>query len=231
MPSLYNTLHSHTQDFAYVVPFEPLRDRLFALDLTAQNKALTENIIMDAEAMTAYITDECKRTGTRYAIGGYNEHRTIYGRSEHFGTGADEPRRLHLGTDIWGGSGTPVFAPLAGEVHSFSNNAAFGDYGGTIILHHRFGEAEFHTLYGHLSVASLEGLHEGKAIAQGAQLATFGEPSENGGWSPHLHFQVIVDMEGMKGDYPGVCRLSERERYLQNCPNPDRILGLSRFVL
>ena len=221
----------HTHDFTYVVPFNPLQDKLFALDLTADNTALTKTIIMDTDAMTAYIAEELKRTGTRYAIGGYNEHRTIYGRSTHFDTESEEPRRLHLGTDIWGAAGTPVFAPLAGEVHSFRNNAAFGDYGGTIILRHRLGTTEFHTLYGHLSIASLEGLYEGKTITQGTQIATFGEPSENGGWSPHLHFQIIMDMEGMKGDSPGVCRFSERERYLQNCPNPNNILGLHTFII
>lgn len=54
----------------------------------------------------------------------------------------------------------------------------------------------------------------------------FGEPAENGDWPPHLHFQVIHDMEFKKGDYPGVCSISERERYLKNCPDPDLILKM-----
>ncbi|MCU0427693.1 MAG: peptidoglycan DD-metalloendopeptidase family protein [Candidatus Kapabacteria bacterium] len=231
MPDFTAILALHQQPFAFVVPFNPASDKLFPLDLTAANTSLTAEILADADAMTAYINAELQRTRSRYAIGGYDEHRTMYGRSAHFGTSGEEPRRLHLGTDIWGAAGTPVFAPLAGEVHSFRNNAVFGDYGGTIILRHILGEREFHTLYGHLSVTSLEGLHDGKSIPQGSQIATFGESQENGGWSPHLHFQVMFNMEGMKGDYPGVCRMSERERYVANCPNPDRILGLERFVV
>ncbi|RYZ44700.1 MAG: peptidase M23, partial [Chitinophagaceae bacterium] len=45
-------------------------------------------------------------------------------------------------------------------------------------------------------------------------------------WPPHLHFQIIKDMHGWKGDYPGVCRFSEKEAYLQNCPDADLILQM-----
>ncbi|MEP6913389.1 MAG: response regulator, partial [bacterium] len=46
----------------------------------------------------------------------------------------------------------------------------------------------------------------------------------NGDWPPHLHFQIIEDMRVHEGDYPGVCSISERAKYLNNCPNPDLIL-------
>ena len=170
-----------------------------------------------------------REANATYGIGGYAEHRTIYSRSTVFDTGG-EPRRLHLGTDVWGTAGTPVFAPLAGTVHSFAFNDAFGDYGATIILQHQLNTVLFHTLYGHLNLASLQHLKEGQAIAQGQQLAALGEPHENGHWPPHLHFQIVNDMQGYKGDYPGVCRFSERAAFLDNCPNPDLILNLNRFI-
>jgi hypothetical protein len=31
-------------------------------------------------------------------------------------------------------------------------------------------------------------------------------------------------MQTMEGDYPGVCRYSEKEVYLDNCPDPQIIL-------
>jgi len=40
---------------------------------------------------------------------------------------------------------------------------------------------------------------------------------------------LIEDMQGLKGDYPGVCKFSERERYLANCPDPELILR-STFI-
>jgi hypothetical protein len=70
----------------------------------------------------------------RYGIGGYMEHRTIYTRSALFDTD-DEPRRLHLGVDIWGDAHTCLRA-TKGTVHSFADNDNFGDYGPTIILQH-----------------------------------------------------------------------------------------------
>ena len=146
------------------------------------------------------------------------------------GMGLPEPRRLHLGVDIWGPAETPVYAPLEGTVHSYAFNEAYGDYGATLILQHDINGFLFHTLYGHLSLASIQQKQEGQLIAKGEWIAAFGEPAENGHWPPHLHFQIIVDMQGMKGDYPGVCRFSEKEKYLTNCPDADSILGMMKFA-
>jgi murein DD-endopeptidase MepM/ murein hydrolase activator NlpD len=136
-----------------------------------------------------------------YGIGGYDEHRTVYSRSKVFDT-IEEPRRLHLGVDIWGNAGTPVYAPIDGTVHSFAFNDQYGDYGATIILSHATKERSFHTLYGHLSLSDLNGLSEGQIIRAGQEIAHFGQPQENGHWPPHLHFQMIIDMQGMNGDFP-----------------------------
>jgi very-short-patch-repair endonuclease len=141
-----------------------------------------------------------------------------------------EPRRLHLGIDIWGPTETPVYAPLEGTVHSFAFNEAYGDYGATLILQHDINGFLFHTLYGHLSLASIQDKQEGQTIAKGEWIAAFGKPEENGQWPPHLHFQVIIDMQGAKGDYPGVCKYSEREEYLANCPDGDLILGMMQWA-
>jgi hypothetical protein len=37
-------------------------------------------------------------------------------------------------------------------------------------------------------------------------------------------------MQGMKGDYPGVCALSEKEAYLTNCPDADFILNMMQYA-
>jgi murein DD-endopeptidase MepM/ murein hydrolase activator NlpD len=137
-----------------------------------------------------------------------------------------EPRRLHLGIDIWGPAGTPVMAPLDGIVHSFAFNNNDSDYGATLILTHQLGDIGFHTLYGHLSLNSLKNLDDGKRISRGEVIGEFGMRFENGNWPPHLHFQVIADMQGWKGDYPGVCKYSERQQWLDNCPDPDLILKM-----
>jgi peptidoglycan LD-endopeptidase LytH len=132
--------------------------------------------------------------------------------------------------DIWGPAGTPVYAPLAATVHSFGFNDAYGDYGATLILQHELDGYLFHTLYGHLSLASIQDKQEGQEIEAGQWIAAFGAPEENGQWPPHLHFQVVRDMQGFKGDYPGVCKFSEREKYLANCPDADLLLGMLQYA-
>lgn len=219
-------LQKYTGDFRPVVPYEP-GDKLLPMDFTENNQELTSHILNDTNTFMNYINNKLQQAGAKYGIGGYNEHRTIYSRSRKFdGKEGEEPRRLHLGIDIWGKPYTKVMAPLDGIIHSFAFNNAYGDYGATIILSHKLEEFSFYTLYGHLSLNSLKNLREGDVVRKGDVFAEFGIPFENGQWPPHLHFQVILDMEGMKGDYPGVCKFSERDKYLNNCPDPDLILRM-----
>jgi peptidoglycan LD-endopeptidase LytH len=228
-PNLYNLLLKQQETFHTVVPFDAIKDKLLKLDFTAANTELTEEILADTEQFSAYVNRKLGNSYT-YGIGGYNEHRTIYSRSSRF-DGDEEPRRLHLGIDIWGKAGTPIYAPFGGYVHSFAFNNYFGDYGATIVLHHQIEGVSFNTLYGHLSVADLAGLHEGKYINRGQEFAHFGEPTDNGHWPPHLHFQLIEEMHQKKGDYRGVCKFSERDKYLANCADPDVILQMMRYAV
>ena len=227
---LQEILKNHQHFFDKVVPFDPENDKLLLLDFTAANTDLNDDILNNTEKFSTYINTKLQTSNAKYGIGGYNENRTVYSRSKVFDT-ADEPRRLHLGVDIWGKVETPVFAVLEGVVHSFAFNNNYGDYGATIILQHQLDGFTFHTLHGHLSLKDLDGLYEGKPIAKGDLIAHFGIPKENGQWPPHLHFQLIIDMENKVGDYPGVSKISEREIYLTNCPDADLILEMMRFAV
>lgn len=206
-----------------VVDFNEDTDQLYPFDFSSNNHELTEAILADTASFSAWVTAQLNKQHCRYGIGGYNEHRTIYARSAHFDT-IEEPRRLHLGVDIWGAAGTPVYNFHEATVHSFQYNDHYGDYGATIILEYNFDGLVLHALYGHLDLASIAGLVEGQVIAGGAMFARFGKPEENGHWPPHLHFQLIFDMKGLQGDYPGVCRFSQRESFLANSPDPSVIL-------
>lgn len=226
--SLYHLLQQNAAQFHTIVPFDANTHRLLLLDFTNANAFLTTDILANTDAFSQYIQQKLGTTYT-YGIGGYAEHRTIYSRSNKF-SDFEEPRRLHLGTDIWGAINTPVFAPITGHVHSFNFNDYFGDYGATIILQHQLENEIFYTLYGHLSVRDITGIKEGDIIYKGTEFAHFGPAKENGHWPAHLHFQVINDIANNKGDYPGVCKYSEREKYLTNCPNPDVILQMMQYA-
>lgn len=214
--------------FHSVVPFDPVKDRLLLMDFTEKNSELTPTILNDTRLFSQYVNDQLTQARAKYGIGGYDEHRTIYSRSEIFD--GEEPRRLHLGIDIWGDAGTAVYCPFPGRVHSFGFNDANGDYGATLIIEHEAEGCIFHSLYGHLDLASIQGKMEGQIIEKGEWIASFGPPAENGNWPPHLHFQLILDMKDYKGDYPGVCRFSERQSYLDNSPDPDLILRMMQFA-
>ncbi len=226
---LDNLLKEHAKEFHQIVPFNAATDKLFPFDFTENNKELTAEQIANTENFSNYINTKLKENNCKYGIGGYDEHRTLYARSKHFDTN-EEPRRLHLGIDIWGEVGTRIMSPLDGIVHSFAFNNNDSDYGATIILTHNLEGISFHTLYGHLSLNSIKNLQEGKRIIKGEVIAEFGMRFENGNWPPHLHFQIISDITNYKGDYPGVCKFSEKKYWLQNSPDPDSILQMNRYL-
>jgi peptidoglycan LD-endopeptidase LytH len=227
-----HVLKKNQLSFYPVVPFDESKDKLLLMDFTSTNATLTSEIFDDTERFSEYVEDILEDSGAAYGIGGYGELRTVYSRSKIFDSADmyEEPRRLHLGTDIWGKAGTPVFAPLGGMVHSFAFNDHYGDYGATLILSHQLDGFPFYTLYGHLSLADIEKATEGQYINRGQQVGSFGVPNENGHWPPHLHFQIILDMGYKEGDYPGVCKYSEREKYLTNSPDPDIVLQMMKYV-
>ncbi len=225
---LENALVKNRADFHQVVDFNHLTDKLFHFDFTAANAELSATDISDTNIFSKYINDKLEKSGSKFGFGGYKENRVLYRRSELFND--DEVRSVHLGVDIWGPAGTPVYAALGGMVHSFAFNDKFSDYGATLILLHQLETVAFHTLYGHLSLNDIAGLHEGSYITRGEVIGHFGIPAENGNWPPHLHFQIIHDLRLKNGDYPGVCKLSEQERYLTNCPDADLILGMMKYM-
>ena len=226
--NLENVLSRHQSEFKKVVAFDADTDKLFPFDFTTNNKELTTALIADTQQFSDYVNNKLESNHCKYGIGGYNEDRVLYKRSEHFdGT---EARSIHLGIDIWAPINTKIFAPLGGTVHSFAFNNYFGDYGATIILQHQLDTIVFHSLYGHLSLKDLVPLQQGKYISRGEVVGHFGEPAENGDWPSHLHFQIIEDMQLKMGDYPGVCASSERKKYLSNCPDADLILEMMKYV-
>ncbi len=199
------------------------RDAYCSIDLSETNPVLdTINITLPEECQQ-YIDTVLKQNKAKVAYGGYLEKRKLYA-AERFSNGPQ--RNIHLGVDFWCSAGTEVIAPLDGVVHSFNNNSDTGNYGPTIILEHKIKGETFHTLYGHLALESLEGLSLGKPFSKGDVLATLGTTDINVNYAPHLHFQVIKDMQGYSGDYPGVCSEVDLDYFKENCPDPNLFLKL-----
>ena len=183
----------------------------------------------ETPALTEKIFGEMKHASVTVGIGRYDEPRLLY-NSPLFGESknpTEERRTIHLGIDLFVQPGAKLNAPLAGTVHLLADNSAALDYGPVVILRHVTGDGmEFFTLYGHLSKETLEKLHIGQAIAQGEQFARVGESSENGGWAPHVHFQIILDLLDRGTDFPGVAGATEREVWTSLSPDPNLLLGI-----
>ena len=197
------------------------------IDLSISNSDLL--ILKNADEFEEYITNYLKENNAKVAFGGYNEFRNLYKRSSIFNELDLEERNIHIGMDLWIKEGTPVLAVLDGVVHSLDYNVGLGNYGPTIILKHKVDGILFYTLYGHLSIESIETLKVGHSFKAGEQLGTLGDSSVNGDYAPHLHFQIIDDIEDYVGDYPGVSSQNDLDFYLKNCPNPNLLLKINQL--
>ncbi len=224
--SIKEILQENKNNFARVIDLDYHSLPYSVFDLTDKNQDLQKVDLSDVEDFHKYLKDVMKRDKSFFGIGRYNENRTIYNHSDLF-DGEEEARTLHLGIDLWvDKSGVNVFAPLGGMVHSFNNNEGVGDYGPTIILEHSIKGEIFYTLFGHLDISSLLNMQEGQQVKKGEKIGSIGCYPENGNWPPHLHFEIILDMQDKKGDFPGVAKVSEREYWLKICPDPNLILNI-----
>lgn len=162
-------------------------------------------------------------------LGYYFEPRLIYAEPA-FRNGpwlASDRRTVHLAVDAFAPAGTPVFAPMDATVHVIENRTGHLDYGGVVILAHDTPEGDqFYTLYGHLDPAVCDKLKPGQHLKKGIAFCTLGDPSQNGGWAPHIHFQMALTLDGLGDDWPGVGDPDDNYLWRAICPNPAALLNL-----
>jgi 4-aminobutyrate aminotransferase-like enzyme/Ser/Thr protein kinase RdoA (MazF antagonist) len=181
------------------------------------------------ENLSEAIIGKLKSANVSVGVGRYNEARLLY-TSPLFGASenpTDERRTIHLGIDLFAAPSTPIHAPHDGIVHAVAINTAPLDYGPLTILRHTTGDGlEFFTLYGHLARNTFDALQPGQHIKRGQLFARIGDVHENGGWAPHLHFQIILDLLDHRSDFPGVAHASQRSVWTSLSPDPNLLLGI-----
>jgi 4-aminobutyrate aminotransferase-like enzyme/Ser/Thr protein kinase RdoA (MazF antagonist) len=217
-------------EFASILDVNPRTAPVKVLDLSVGSPLVDgDERKNDPSSLAERIAEEMREFVAALGIGRYNEPRLLY-TTPFFASGAsllDERRTIHLGLDFFTEPGSVVRAPLAGTVHATANNAVHQDYGPVVILKHETDEGQpFFTLYGHLSLESLNRLHVGQRIEAGEQLGTIGTSDVNGGWTPHLHFQIILDLLDLDCDFPGVALASQRAVWLSLSPDPNLIVRI-----
>lgn len=176
-----------------------------------------------------WLEGEFAREGASYAIGLYGEDRDVYNGPQYRSAASPEARSQHLGVDIFVAAGSRLYAPLAGRVLSVVDNDAPYDYGPTVILEHQAGENGplFWTLYGHLARETFTVVKVGGQVQAGQLVGFIGGHQVNGGWSPHLHFQIMTDRLGLSGEFPGVGQPSLWPVWSKIVPDPNLILRLA----
>ena len=193
------------------------------VDLSVSNPRLG-NALAGASQCQAFLATFLREENGQVAWGGYLEKRDLYRDFKHFNPDVEAAREYHLGVDFWADAGTGVYAPWDCTVHSWAHRTAAGDYGPVILMVHQLENTKVYSLFGHLSITSLQGLCEGKPFRRGDLIGHLGSSGENGGYAPHLHFQLIYDLQDFRGDYPGVCTFSDLSFFSRNCPGPMELL-------
>jgi len=163
-----------------------------------------------------------------FAIGRYDELRPTLYQAELFTQGGAESRCVHMGIDIGGPVGAELFAWTDSVVYAQGALASEGDYGHSVVLESAVTcsgvELKLWSLYGHLSADSLSVHAVGERVGRGELIGRLGAAHENGGWPPHVHFQLSwLPPEGF--DLPGVTSRTDRQRGLWTFPDPRLALG------
>lgn len=219
-------LRADAGSFASVLDLDVRHEPCLVLDLSATSPLLGAPDSDHGEpALTARVHRAMHDAGVRLGAGRYDELRPPYPTS----TDADplDPRNVHLGVDLFVEPGMIVHAPIAGVVHDAGESRSALGYGPTVVLGHQTADGtRFYTLYGHLDREALSHCTPGRSVAPGARLGRVGTPEVNGGWTPHLHVQVIVDLLGLGRRFPGVGHSSQRNAWQALSPDPNLILRI-----
>ena len=222
------------QNISLISLFPSLKkERVVPLDLSISSKWLGQSSDFDNLDWFNYQLAELQKANPDKIIaGGYLERRPLYTDSTYdkIGNNGRESRCMHLGIDFWIPSLTPIHAIYDGTVVVSTNDKGDKKYGGLVILGHQEEGLNFHTLYGHLSAASVKQLKIGDQLRQGEKIGEVGNSNENGNWSPHLHFQFILSLLNYKNDFPGVAYFNEKHIWQSICPNPNLLFNLKELA-
>jgi murein DD-endopeptidase MepM/ murein hydrolase activator NlpD len=177
-------------------------------------------VVLPKEVVVLDLSGESStRTDQIWTIGRYDEIRGIYNQPMFGGD-----RVVHLGIDIGGPVETPIHAFKDGKVFAVGINPDNGDYGPTLITEHNVNGRAIWVLHGHLSWTSIKHHNVGDKVKSGQEIAQIGGSEENGGWPPHLHFQLSY-VPPKSHDMRGVFTIDEAKKARLIHPDPRMVLG------
>ncbi|MTI17512.1 aminotransferase class III-fold pyridoxal phosphate-dependent enzyme [Rhodobacteraceae bacterium RKSG542] len=169
-----------------------------------------------------------KEKGVELGIGPWGEKRSVYSSSIFESKFIQGQRRTHhLGVDLFLGAGTKVFSPMPAVVRSVEVEVDPLGYGCMIALEHQTDNGvPFVSLWGHMAHEAAERLSVGDTLAAGDLVGYLGNPSENGGWAPHLHLQLSADAELSAPEILGVGEAEYMDVWADLFPDASDFAGL-----
>jgi murein DD-endopeptidase MepM/ murein hydrolase activator NlpD len=220
-------LKKHRQQFKSVLPPVLQHGPCLILNLNGEDSRWLHIDYKNAQALYQLTLKMMQDEGANIAIGKYAEDRRFLYRDRDAFQNDETLRSIHLGIDLTVPVATPIFSPLDAQVFTVNYRPENGDYGSMIILEHQLEEQHFYTLYGHLCQSCCPKWQKGERITAGQQIACIGAMDINGGWPPHLHFQIIRDLAGYTDDFPGIIDKMRAAEFLRRCPDPNLILNIA----
>ncbi len=166
-----------------------------------------------------------KSSGFKYLIGNYGEDRKMMLDGSQI---AAEGRTIHMGIDIFAVNLEPVYSPCNGEIIKTGYEKQIHGYGYYVIIK-TSGIENLYLFFGHLG-KDLPAIGEVKAGQRIARLGDY-KNNENGGWSRHLHLQVLTSLPP-DGETP--IGYSSEENFVLNShkyPNPRKYFTRIRAEL
>lgn len=213
MPELFTRSETLIWNFAEITEADAHKN--IAAYMTARERA-GENP-HDAFHRQEFNEQVFAQTNARYLIGRYGEDRSDILRGSHI---AAEGRTFHLAIDIFSMRQEIVSAPCDGDIVVSAYEPGLHNYGNYLIL--RPDDANLpYIFFGHLA----DDRHQVGHVQAGAQIARLGsfEHEENGGWSIHLHLQLLTELPP-KGEAPiGYSTLADLEMNQRRFPDPQHI--------
>lgn len=166
--------------------------------------------------------------GVELGLGPWGEERPVYTSDAFASTLAKGTRRaLHLGLDLFLPAGANVRTPLPGRVVDIYVTDAPLDYGHAILLEHTpRPDVTFFSLWGHLSAASARARKVGESLLAGDVVGQMGDNTENGGWQPHVHLQLVTYRPRLAADVIGAGESGYRAVWAELFPDAARFAGL-----
>ncbi|QPC87602.1 aminotransferase class III-fold pyridoxal phosphate-dependent enzyme [Mesorhizobium sp. NBSH29] len=182
----------------------------------------------EPEKATAWWDAYCAQTGVALGLGPWGEERTVYTSDIFRSRFVEGVRRIHhLGLDLFMPAGTPLYTPLDAVVKSVEVEHDPLGYGCIVTLEHEPENCPaFVTLWGHMAHEAASRLTPGATLKAGTLVGYMGEPAENGGWAPHLHFQISTDTRLAARDILGVGEARYLDVWSELFPDASTLAGI-----